>query len=874
MKIQLLSTSALILGSVMAPVALAQDAEEAETRTLQTVTVTATKREQTLQDVPVAVSVVDESVIEKAEILDLADLQSVVPSFQVGQLQSSANTNFIIRGFGNGANNAGIEPSVGVFIDGVYRSRSAAQIADLPNLQRVEVLRGPQSTLFGKNASAGVVSIVTRRPEFDFGGNIEGTISNFDGYRAKGYVTGPISDTVAFSLGGSYNSRGGYATDLASGDETNERNRYGIRGELLFTPAENIDFRLIGDYDVIDEVCCVAANLVNGPTGAIIQALVDPTGATPGIVPEDPFSYEVAYNFPSTNEIDNGGISLQGDIEFDGFTLTSISAFRQSNRETNADSDFTAADLVSRNFEDVSIETFTQELRLTSNTDGPVAWQVGAFYFDETVEIENEFFYGSDFRAYGDALVVALGAPGALNDIEAGLGLTPGTVFQQAGQGLAEEFGQDNTAISVFGTLDFDLSDRLTATVGLNYTNDEKDAFGNITSTDVFSGLDLVNFSYLAGVAGQLGGLGINPADPAQVGAFIQGNPQAYAQIQQGVLAGATSPANPLLGLRDFQFLPPFLGFPNAAESGSTNDEDVSYNLRLAYDASDSVNVYVSYATGFKASSWNLSRDSRPLSSAFTPGATVVDPFTGQVLLTPPPSPVFNAGLAVPNLSTGTRFAGPEEAEVIEIGVKAAFDRFAINLALFDQTIEGFQSNVFTGTGFALANAGEQSTQGLEVDMTWNPIDALTLSFAGTFLDPNYDSFEESALGDISGTTPSGIAETSTSTAALYEWTLGNGWNAFVRADWQYESDNEFFDGGPTAPNNILFDDAFTREVDQWNASLGFTTEGGLGVTVWGRNIFEHERITTAFPSVAQAGSISGYPNQPRTYGVTVRQTF
>ena len=868
MKIQLLSTSALILGSLAAPVAVSQEAEETSARTLETVTVTATKREQTLQDVPVAVSVVDNSVIEKAQIIDLSDLQSVVPSFNVGQLQSSANTNFIIRGFGNGANNAGIEPSVGVFIDGVYRSRSAAQIADLPNLQRVEVLRGPQSTLFGKNASAGVVSIVTSEPQFEFGGNIEGTVSNFNGYRAKGYVTGPISDTLAFSLGGSYNVRDGYATDLASGTETNERNRYGIRGELLFTPQDNMNFRLIGDYDVIDENCCVAANLVNGPTGGIIQAIGG------NLEPENPFSYDVFYNFPSTNEIENGGLSLQGDIDFDGFTFTTITAYRLSERLTNADSDFTSADLVRENVEDVAIDTFTQEFRLTSTGDGNVDWQVGAFYFDETVEIDNSFLYGDDFRNYANFLVAGLGAPGAIDDIEAGLGLPVGSAFQQPGQGLTEEFGQDNTALSVFGSLDFHLSDQLTATVGLNYTNDEKDAFGNVVSTDAFSGLDLVNFSYAAGLIGQLGALGVDVGDPASIGAFIQGNPQTYATIQQGVLAGANAPTNPVLGLTDLQFLPPFLNFPNAAEGGSTNDEEVTYNLRLAYDASDNFNVYLSYATGFKASSWNLSRDSRPLASAFTPGNTVVDPFTGQVLQVPPPSAVTNAGLAVTNLSTGSRFASPEVAEVIEIGVKASFDTFAINLALFDQSIEGFQSNVFTGTGFALANAGEQSTQGLEVDMTWNPIEQLTLSFAGTFLDPFYDSFPDAAEGDLSGTVPSGIAKTSTSTAVLYEFGLGNGWDAFVRTDWQYESDNDFFDGGPTAVNNILFDDAFTREVDQWNASFGIETEGGLGVTVWGRNIFDHERITTAFPSVAQAGSISGYPNQPATYGVTVRKQF
>jgi len=128
--------------------------------------VTATKREQTLQEVPVAVSVTTAETLDREQIRDLKDLQNIVPSLRVTQLQSSANTNFIIRGFGNGANNAGIEPSVGVFIDGVYRSRSASQISDLPNVSRVEVLRGPQSTLFGKNASAGIISMVTSPPSF------------------------------------------------------------------------------------------------------------------------------------------------------------------------------------------------------------------------------------------------------------------------------------------------------------------------------------------------------------------------------------------------------------------------------------------------------------------------------------------------------------------------------------------------------------------------------------------------------------------------------------------------------------------------------------------------------------------------------------
>ena len=142
----------------------AQDVEE--------VIVTATKTEKTLQEVPIAVSVVTADVIQKANVVDIFDLKSVVPSLDTRQYQSSVNTTFFIRGFGNGSNNPGIEPSVAVFIDGVYRSKTQSQISDLPMVERIEVLRGPQSTLFGKNASAGVINIVTKKPSFEKSGNV------------------------------------------------------------------------------------------------------------------------------------------------------------------------------------------------------------------------------------------------------------------------------------------------------------------------------------------------------------------------------------------------------------------------------------------------------------------------------------------------------------------------------------------------------------------------------------------------------------------------------------------------------------------------------------------------------------------------------
>ncbi|MFM6853345.1 MAG: TonB-dependent receptor, partial [Sphingopyxis sp.] len=287
--------------------------------------VTASKREATLQDTPIAVSVTTAQVIEQAQVRDLIDVQTLVPSLRVAQLQSSANTNFIIRGFGNGANNAGIEPSVGVFIDGVYRSRSAAQIGDLPNLQRIEVLRGPQSTLFGKNASAGIISVVTAAPSFDFGGSIEAGYGNFNAVQLRGDVTGPLTDSIAFSLAANYNRRNGYAQDLRVNSDVNDRDRWGTRAQILFEPSDVFKLRVIADYDRVNENCCIAANVVAGPTAAIINALAGGVG----IAAQSPYSYQVYNNFLSENRIENYGGSAQADWELGALTLTSITAYRQ-----------------------------------------------------------------------------------------------------------------------------------------------------------------------------------------------------------------------------------------------------------------------------------------------------------------------------------------------------------------------------------------------------------------------------------------------------------------------------------------------------------------------------------------------------------------
>ncbi|MEO0368258.1 MAG: TonB-dependent receptor [Pseudomonadota bacterium] len=776
---------------------------------IEEIVVTATKRASTLQEIPIAVTVTSAETIEQANILDINDLQSVVPSLRVSQLQSSVNTNFTIRGFGNGANNAGIEPSVGVFIDGVYRSRSAASISDLPKLERVEVLRGPQSTLFGKNASAGVISVVTAKPSGDKFGQVSVTAGNFGALAAKGYYENAISDTAAFSVSASTNTRDGYVTNTVTGGDLNERDRQAFRAQLLLNPSDNTEIRFIADYDTIDEVCCAAQNLVAGPTvGAINFA-----GGT--LVANDPEALTVSYNVDPINELDNSGISMQIDHEFENFALTSITSFRNVDSFFAIDADFTSAAVITNDIS-TEIDTFSQEIRLTSTSGDSVDWMVGGYFFDESIDQENGLPYGAGYRPYLDALsgfgaFTSFGFPPSLSNLsalEAILGFPPGS-FGPAGGEVREVSTLENQAFSIFGSLDWHISDQLTATLGLNYTEDEKEASTTQTQIDLYSSIDL------------------SPFGPA------------FAPFQA------------------LQFLPPFVDYPNSVESGETDDDELTYNFRLAYDVNDSVNVYAGISTGFKATSWNLSRDSRP--------------FPEDI------AALTAAGLVTPNLVPGTRFAGPEEATVYELGLKAQFERGSLNLAVFDQSIEGFQSNVFVGTGFALASAGEQSTTGLEFDLRYFPTDSLELTVAGTFLDPIYDSFERAGFvvqtGEffsLTGQQPASINEVSMSAAATYRFPVGDN-DAFIRADYFYEDTVPIGDITAAAPNDVS---QFTRDSRNLNISAGIATPTGLNFSLWVRNATDHTSLISAFPSVAQAGSFSGYRTQPRTYGITVSKDF
>ncbi|MFM7627646.1 MAG: TonB-dependent receptor domain-containing protein, partial [Gammaproteobacteria bacterium] len=313
------------------------------------------------------------------------------------------------------------------------------------------------------------------------------------------------------------------------------------------------------------------------------------------------------------------------------------------------------------------------------------------------------------------------------------------------------------------------------------------------------------------------------------------------------------------LGLYALQFLSPVVPFTDKSD-----DSKFTYTVRLSFDVTDNINAYAGVSTGYKATSWNLSRDSKPLQGTANPRSPL-------------------GGFANPYYPRfGTRKAGAEESTVYEIGLKGRWPRAAVYVALFDQNIKGFQDNSFRGTGFVLGNAGKQSTKGVEIETQFQLADNWRVDVAATLLDPTYDSYTGAPSPcsgrnvDRTGQRPLNIHDTSLSAGLQYGWAMGDT-EGFVRADYQYE-DNTLVNQHEqatsvcttTIPSNTF---QVFRKIKSVNASAGFSRDG-WDFMIWGRNLTDDEYLVQSFPSVAQQFSVSGYPNQPRTYGLTVRKNF
>lgn len=700
--------------AVLSTAAVAQDSSSSEGRgVLEEITITSQKREKSLIDTPIAVSAYTGESLERSAIRDIRDLQFNVPTLNTTQNQDAFQTVVTIRGIGTAGFNPGLEPSVGIYVDGVYRSRTGAAIGDFISLERVEVMRGPQSTLFGKNTSAGVISFITKKPEQEFGGKVEASVGNYDQMILKGTVTGPINDQVSFRLSGNINKRDGFIDNITTDEDLNNRDRWALRGQLLFEPSDETSVRIIADYSKIDERCCTAAFLRYGPTAPAVQFA---GGSLRELGDEVRF---VGTNRDPFTDMKDWGASLEIKHEFEGSEITYLGAYRDFHSRTGIDADFTDADIIALNGPEVKIDIMTHELRWQSTGDNKVDWLVGAFSSNQNLDQEDKVTFGADTRAYIGALtgfVDPVNLPGVTNLdgleatlIGAGFPLSPGDFFRE-GFGLQSElFETESESWAVFAQLDAHLSDRLTLTGGIRYTNEDKTAKATFDNISPFSALDLPGI-YIAQALGPTTQFLVSQGLPADV---------AAAQALQLVTAQSTDPAeNALLAFAPLQFLPPFSNFDR-----SRDESEISGNVILSYDVNDDLNTYASYSKGYKAGGFDSSRDA----------ANVGNPEAAEF--------------------------EPEKIRTWELGLKArlADGRARVNVAVYDQLVTNFQENFFVGTGFLVRNVGDIKVKGFEVDATIAASENLTLNMAAAYNDAKYKEYPNGVCANsASPSTPNG----------------------------------------------------------------------------------------------------------------------
>ncbi|WP_240953912.1 TonB-dependent receptor [Sphingomonas sp. G-3-2-10] len=384
------SQAALIVGLVAMPtIAYAQSAEEPVQAPVDEaepdngeIVVTAQKRSERLVDVPLAVTAVSGETLAGAQVNDTASLTRAVPSLTFQQGNNPGNSSLRIRGVGTQLFSQGVESAVSVVVDGVVAPRQAQGLSDLSDLERIEVLRGPQGTLFGKNATAGVVNIVTARPSDQFGGSAEVTVAEQGEYRFRGSLTGPISSTLKARVSGFYNNVDGHLNNIAKNVDGNGYESWGVRAKLDWEAAPNLNFLLIGDYRITNSNCCsrVPVSIVN----PAMQTLLGPIVASPK-------NRDISNDDGSFTRIKGTTVSLQGDWDLGFGTVTSITAWQYYRQNDSFEPDGIFSNPVryvgafpysAWNFNNTNMHygNFTQELRLSSNGSSDFTYVVGGFY--------------------------------------------------------------------------------------------------------------------------------------------------------------------------------------------------------------------------------------------------------------------------------------------------------------------------------------------------------------------------------------------------------------------------------------------------------------------------------------------------------------
>jgi outer membrane receptor protein involved in Fe transport len=885
-------------------VATGRDASPTEEDFGGEIVITAQGRRQLLQDVPVSVTAVSAESMQNSGATDIRQLNQLAPSLLVSSTGSEANGSARIRGIGTVGDNPGLESSVAVFIDGVYRSRSGIGLNELGEIERVEVLRGPQGTLFGRNASAGLINIISKKPNQDvMEGYGEATYGNYDHVRVAGGVTGPLGAGLAYRLDGVYVQRDGFlrVDNPQNGTESrvNDRDRYFLRGQLSYEPSDAIEIRLIGDYTKRDESCC----------GAVFLETRESRNTTPGspggraffpnrIIPiltalgetfpsgNDPFNRVISVSPGRTyrNEIEDWGLSAQVDFNVGFGTLTSITGYRDYKAGGAGDLDYGRADIVYRAADGNSFrefQTFSQELRLQGSAfNDRFDWLIGGYYAKEDLRVSDNTRFGTQYGTFASCRIVANINPALVSPTSSGC------LAAAARPTVAPLLGGAGPASLIFGGLDrlntlndrgdidtqyfqgsenyavfthniFKITSQLSLTLGLRYTNEKKDFSADFNNN--------------------------NTVCPAQQAALAPLLPSGLAALAGGIITltctGNSSSQLNALNLND-----------------EFSDGELTGTAILAYKPNEDSLLYASYSKGYKAGGYNLDRS-----------ALGSDPGSNAALF-----PRTNGDVE------DLRF-NAEKVDAYEIGAKLSGRGLTFNLSAFRQDFKDFQLNTFNGTVFIVQNVNACGTglngldrdasgttgscaadnvkpgvrsQGLELELSGSPMRHVRLTGGYTYSDTKYrrnligsSNGEplDPALFLLPGDNVSNAPEHVVTGSFTWTPPLGaSGLSGLFYVDSRYSS-----------AYNTGSDLFFEKEQNAFvlvNARVGIRGPGDRwSLEAWAQNLLNQDYQQVAFNAPFQgAGSqaqvlqfggtgnqiFSSFLGEPRTYGLTGRFRF
>ena len=453
--------------------------EQVETKDLQEVVVTATRRKQSLNKTPIAITEVSGAALTAGVVRDTQSVQMVVPSLVVTVSGNEAAGGVIrIRGVGTPGTNAGLEGSVGIFIDGVYLARPGLAFSDLVDIDRIEVLRGPQGTLFGKNTSSGAISIHTRKPSSERLLDLSLSRTNFNGYIGRGILSGPLGfeDRLGYRLSAQINKRDGFIRNLYDGKDYNDRNRYSLRGQLQFESSETSSLRLIAGYYDRDEQCCIAPYLVNGPT-------TEQRRRQGGTVIDPPSSTVVSFDDEKVSRSHEFNVSGHFDSDLGWAKAKFLASYQKAFAEDPGEADFSDLSIAYFPFNKSFIAAKTAEVSLSGKISR-LDWLGGLFATREDLSISNSVLLGDDageFVAANIANGQASTSPVPPSDIlpvAILLGAGGSAAFPPDSGQTLNQASQVGKNVSLFTHNVIDLGADLKLTLGLRYLLEDKEGGG------------------------------------------------------------------------------------------------------------------------------------------------------------------------------------------------------------------------------------------------------------------------------------------------------------------------------------------------------------------------------------------------------------